>query len=350
MASTATGSGENLSKRTEEAEKASSGVNGPGMKGTIKRTLAEFSAKGGTDLAAGLTYYTVFSIFPALLAIVSLLGIFGGGDDSIDQILEMLQEDFGVAEGQLETIQQMLSEVTAVGGAGILFAVGVLGAMWSASNYVNGFSRVMNTVYGVKEGRPVWKLRPWMLMITAIVLICVVLVIVALVLSGGIAEGVGSAIGLGETAVTVWGIAKWPVVVAIVVFIIALLYWGTPNVRPPKFRWLSGGALLGLAVVAVTTAGFGFYVANFGSYNATFGAVAGVIVMLTWLWLVNTSLVLGAFFDAELERARELAAGLPAEEEFQLELRGAKGVEKAEQKQAELVAQSRRIRLEADAD
>lgn len=348
MSSTETGSRGGLSKETKEAEEASSGVEGPGMKGTLKRTLAEFSSKGGTDLAASLTYYTVFSIFPALLAIVSLMPLVGGGDDSVDRVITLLQEDFGVAQEQLDPIQGYLEDLTAVGGAGIFFVIGLLGAMWSASNYVNGFSRVMNKVYGVREGRPIWKLRPWMLMITAIVLICVVLVIAALVLSGGIAEAVGSAVGLGDTAVMVWGIAKWPVVVGIVVFIIALLYWGTPNVRPPKFRWLSGGALLGLAVVAVSTAGFGFYVANFGNYDATFGAVGGVIVMLTWLWLVNTALVLGAFFDAELERGRQLAAGLPAEEDFQLEMRDSSGAEKAEEKQAALVAESRRIRLEAD--
>lgn len=318
-----------------------------GWKATLKRTVSEFSRKGGTDLAAALTYYSVLSLFPAMLALTSLLGVLGQGEATTAALLDVLR-DLGVSDEQLEPIQDYLDTMQTAGGAGLALVIGVAGALWAASNYVNAFSRVMNRVYDVTEGRPVWKLRPWMLLITLVVLLLVMAVGLSLVFTGGIAQAVGAAVGLGETAVMVWNIAKWPVMFLIVVLIVALLYWGTPNVRQPKFRWLSPGALLAIVVWAVATAGFGFYVSNFGNYNATYGALAGVIMLLLWLWLTNTSLVFGAVFDAELERGRELQSGLPAEETLQLPPRDTRQSEKQLQKQADLVAESRRIRLLAE--
>lgn len=338
---------EQIEKRKDDEPDSPQEITAAGWKATFKRTLTEFSGKGGTDLAAALTYYSVFSLFPAILATVSLLGVFGQGEATTRAMLDIL-EDMGVSEDQMEPIESFLSTMQTASGAGIALIIGIGGALWAASNYVNGFSRMMNIVYDVPEGRPVWKLRPWLLLLTAVVVLLVILVGLSLVFTGGFAHAVGSAIGLGETAVTIWNIAKWPFMFLIVVTIVGLLYWGTPNVRPPKFRWLTPGALVAITAWVIATAGLGFYVANFGNYEATYGALAGVIVMLLWLWITNTTLVFGAVLDSELERARELQAGLPSEEKLQLEQRDDRNSIKQAEKRQEMVTESRRIRLEAE--
>lgn len=315
-------------------------------KAAIKRTFSEFVADKCPDLAAALTYYAVLSLFPALIAVTSLLPLLGGGRETTQRFLDVFT-GLGVGGDTLSTIEDYINNMQTVSGAGLGLVVGLLGALWAASNYVNAFSRAMNEIYEVEEGRPIWKLRPWVLLLTLIIVVLVMLVIAALVLSGGLAEQVGGLIGLSSTATTVWNIAKWPVVVAIVIGIIALLYWGTPNVQQPKFRWISPGAALALVVCIIATAGFGFYVANFGSYNATYGALAGVIVGLLWMWLMNVSLLFGAEFDAELERARELRAGLPAEQELQLPPRDDRQLVKKAEKQQAILEENRRVRIEA---
>jgi len=201
------------------------------------------------------------------------------------------------------------------GGAGALVGLGLLGALWAASGYIGAFARANNAVWEVGEGRPFWKLKPIQLLITLVAVILVAIIALMLVVSGSVAEAIGEQIGLGDTAVTVWQIAKWPVMVAVVV---ALLYYATPNVKGRRFRWISPGAALAVIVWAIASAGFALYVANFGSYNATYGALAGVIVMLVWLWITNVALLVGVQFDAELERERQLIAGRPAEDQLQV--------------------------------
>lgn len=318
------------------------------LKAVFKRTVAEFSDDGATDLAAALTYYGVLSIFPAILALTSLLGVFGQGPDTTKALLDVAL-DLGASQEQLEPIEAYINSLQGSGGAGIALFIGLAGALWAASNYVNAFSRAMNTIFDVREGRPVWKLRPVMLLITLVVLLLVVLVALSLALSGGIAQAVFGVIGLGDVAIRVWGIAKWPVLFVIVVGIIALLYWGTPNLKR-KFRWFSPGALVAIVVMVVAVAGYGFYVANFGNYSATYGAMAGAILMLLLLWVINVALLFGAEFDAEFERGRQLRAGLPAEEDLQLPPRDDRQLIKKAEKQQELVEENRRIRLEAGQD
>ncbi|MDD9206583.1 YihY/virulence factor BrkB family protein, partial [Georgenia sp. 10Sc9-8] len=213
-----------------------------------------------------------------------------------------------------------------------------------ASNYVNAFSRATNGIYEVEEGRPFWKLRPAMYGLTALLLVLVAIALVILVVSGPVAQAVGDLVGLGSTAVTVWSIAKWPVLVLIVVLIIALLYYFTPNVQQPKFKWVSPGAIVAIVVAAIATVGFVFYVVNFGSYNATYGALAGVIIFLVWLWIMNVVLLFGAELDAEMERARQLQSGLPAEKEIQLPVRDDSKIEKTREKREKVIAEARTLR------
>ena len=248
----------------------------------LRKTAREFSKDQCTDLAAALTYYTVLALFPAMIALLSLVGLLGQGPQTVQTLLGILRQiGAGSAADTLgPTLEQMVAQPQA---AGVAFVVGLAGALWSASGYVGAFGRAMNRMYEIEEGRPFWKLRPTMLLVTLIALILVALVAVALVVTGPAAEAVGGALGIGSTAVLVWNIAKWPVILAAVVLVVAILYYATPNVKQPKFRWISVGALLAIVVWIIASAAFGFYVANFSSYNQTYGALAGVVVFLLWL-------------------------------------------------------------------
>ncbi|MBU1801074.1 MAG: YihY/virulence factor BrkB family protein [Actinobacteria bacterium] len=313
-----------------------------------RRTLREFSSDGCTDIAAALTYYGVLALFPGLIALISLVGLVGRGRESADTVLEVLR---GVGAGSVaDTLEPTLVELSSAPGAGVALVVGLLSALWSASGYVGAFGRAMNRMYEIGEGRPFWKLRPMMLALTALIVLLAAAVLVGLVVTGTAAEAVGDALGVGSTAVTVWSIVKWPVMLAVVVLVVALLYYATPNVEQPRFRWISVGAAFAIAMWVLVSAAFGFYVANFSSYNQTYGALAGVVVFLLWLWLTNLALLFGAELDSELQRGRQLEAGIVAERELQLPLRDTAKLVKDEPKEAELVEEGQRIRREHGPD
>ncbi|MEO6998103.1 MAG: YihY/virulence factor BrkB family protein [Terracoccus sp.] len=319
-----------------------------------RKTLREFSKDECTDLAAALTYYGVLAIFPAALAILSLVGLVGKGDETVSTLTKMLR-NLG-AGSAVETIEPVLKSLSSASGAGFALVVGLLVALWSASSYVASFGRALNRIYETGEGRPFWKLRPVMLLVTLVVVVLVALVALALVLSGPVAKSVGNAIGLGSSVLTIWSIAKWPVVLVAVVIVVGLLYYATPNVRQPKFRWVSVGAVVAIIIWVVASAGFGFYVANFANYNKTYGSLAGVIVFLLWLWITNLALLFGAELDAELERGRELQAGIAAEESVQLPPRDTTKIDKAREQLQDDIERGRRLResngedQEAEAD
>jgi membrane protein len=309
----------------------------------VRKTVREFSDDQCTDLAAALTYYSVLALFPAAIALLSLLGLVGQGADSVNTLLQILS-DVG-AGGVADTLRPTLLELSRSQSSGVAFVLGLVLALWSASGYVGAFGRGMNRIYEVREGRPIWKLRPTMLLVTLVTVVLTALVALALVITGPAARAVGDAIGVGDTAVLVWNIAKWPVMVVVVVLIVALLYYATPNVKQPKFRWISVGAVVAILVWALASALFGFYVANFSSYDKTYGSLAGVIVFLLWLWITNLALLFGAELDAELERGRELQAGIAAEDLIQLPPRDTRNIEKAARKEREDVERGRRLRL-----
>jgi membrane protein len=309
----------------------------------LRKTAREFSKDERTALAAALTYYAVLALFPAVIALLSLLGVFGQGKQTVNTLLDIARQ-LG-AGSMVKTISGPLTDLAAKPqAAGLAFGIGRATAVGSASDYVSSFGRAMNRMYGIREGRPFWKLRPVMLLVTLVSLVLVAAVGLALVLTGPAATAVGNAIGIGSTAVTVWNIAKWPVILVVVVFIVALLYYATPNVKQPKFRWISVGAGLAIVVWVLASALFGVYVATFSSYDKTYGTLAGVVVFLLWLWITNLALLFGAELDAELERGRELQAGLPAEEIVQLPPRDTRNIEKADEKQAEDVRRGRELR------
>jgi membrane protein len=323
-------------------------VTKPSWKYIAKKTLREFTKDQCPDLAAALTYYSVLSIFPALLALVSLLGIFGDPQKTTSALLDIVQ---GFAPGQtLDTIRPVVQDLASSSAAGLTLVLGILTALWSASGYVGAFGRAMNRVYEIDEGRPFVKLRGTMLGVTVVNLLIVVVIAAMLVLSGRVAESVGSLIGLGGAFVTVWNIVKWPVMLVLIIVAIAILYYATPNVKQPKFRWMSVGSAIALVVFLLASLAFGFYVANFSSYNKTYGAIGGVIVALLWLWILNMSLLFGAEFDAEMERGRQLQAGIEAEETIQLPPRDTKKSEKLQKQEEEDIRHGRELREKSSAE
>jgi membrane protein len=287
----------------------------------VKRTAKEFQDDNLTDWAAALVYYGTMSLFPMLLVLVALLGLVGQAS-TINTMIDSLRSA-GLTD-VADSVQQPLNDIVSnKGGAGALLGFGLLGSLWSASGYIGAFMRACNSIYEVKEGRPFWKLRPLQVAITLVGVLVLSVVWIAVVVSGPIAEAVGSALGLGDTAVSVWSIAKWPVMLVVVMAMIASLYYVAPNVRQPKLRWVSPGGVVAVLAWVVASAGFGFYVSNFGSYNKTYGTLGGVITFLVWMWISNLALLFGAELDSELERERELKLGLPAKDELRLRPRQA---------------------------
>jgi membrane protein len=290
---------------------------------TLKRTVREFKDDKLQHWAAALTYYSVLSIFPALLVMVSLLGLFGD-PQRITQVLTDTVSELGPASAA-STFQGPIESITDNrGGAGIMLIVSVAGALWAASGYVSAFTDAANTIYEVEEGRPFWKLKPIQLLITLVLILMAAAVALALVLSGPLVSALGGALGLSDAALTVWRIAKWPAMVVLVLVIFGVLYYATPNARVGGLRWVSAGAIVALVVWMVASVAFAFYVASFSSYDKTYGALGGVVVFLLWLWLTNLAILLGAEFNAETERARQLHRGTKdAEEAIGLEPRQA---------------------------
>ncbi len=314
----------------------------PSLKYVLRQTVREFGSDQCTDLAAALTYYAVLSIFPALVVVMSLLGVFGQGQRTSDAILDIVED---VAPGSaVQTLRPTIEQLVNAPSAGIALVLGIVGALWSASGYIGAFGRAMNRIYEVEEGRPVWKLRPQQLLLTAGGLVIVAAVAFMLAVSGPLAESIGNVLGLGDTALAIWTIGRWPVVLALVAVGVAVLYYAGPNVEQPRFRWVSVGAVIAIVTWIVASLLFGLYVANFGSYNKTYGALAGVIVFLLWLWITNLALLFGAEVDAELERGRQLQAGIAAEADLKLPLRDTTVVDKNEAKEHRDVERGRRLR------
>jgi len=288
---------------------------------TLKRTLTEFQEDNLSDWAAALTYYGLLSLFPALIAMVSLLGIFGDPQTTTSKLTEIITE-IGPESGA-ETFEGPIKSITEnQSAAGFAFVFGLAAALWSASGYVGAFTRASNIIYETPEGRPFWKLRPLQIAVTLAMTIMMALLAVGLVLTGPVVEAVANPIGLSSTAVDVWNIAKWPVMATIFILMVDVLYYTTPNVKLRGFRWVTPGAILSIVVWAIASALFAFYVSNFSSYDKTYGTLAGLVVLLLWFWITNLAILFGHQMNAERERSEEIKEGHPrAEKEIQLEPR-----------------------------
>jgi len=292
-----------------------------GLGATLKRTLLEFREDNLTDWAAALTYYGLLSLFPALIAMVSLIGLFGDPKSTTESLTDIITS-IG-PRSAAETFSGPIESITeSRGTAGFAFVLGLAVALWSASGYVGAFTRASNVIYETPEGRPFWKLRPLQLAVTLATVVFLALIAVALVLTGPLVEAVAEPLGIGSTAVDVWNVAKWPVLVAAFLLVLAILYYASPNVKLRGFRWVTPGSLVAVVVWIVASALFGFYVANFGSYDKTYGTLGGLIALLVWFWITNLAILFGHQLNAERERSLEIEEGTPrAEREIQLEPR-----------------------------
>ncbi|WP_051798728.1 YihY/virulence factor BrkB family protein [Catenuloplanes japonicus] len=280
-------------------------------RGILWRAGKGFVDHNCSDWAASLTYYSVLSLFPSAIVIVALVGLVSEGQAAVDTILGILY-DVGARSVLDNDSFRTFIEKTVLGqtSAGTLLSFGVIGALWSASGYVGGFTRASNAIYGVQEGRPFWKLRPAQILLTAVALVLLSVGAALLAISGPLADAVGNALHLGHTPRAIWGIAKWPVLVLIGMLLLALLFWIAPNVKQPRFRWLTVGGFLTLVVSALVSFGFGLYVANFASYDRTYGSLGAVIAFLVWLYLINSAVMLGVEVNAQVARGRALQGGV----------------------------------------
>jgi membrane protein len=305
------------SSRTKAPEEPTD-LGGRSWLGVLKRTVREFRDDNLTDWAAALTYYGILALFPALIVLVSILGLIG--ESATQPLLDNLGK---LAPGAAnDVVSGAVRQISAnQGAAGVAFVFGLATALWSASSYVGAFIRASNAIYEMEEGRPFWKLRPIQIAITVVMILLLALCAIAVVVTGPLAQQVGDVIGAGSAAVTAWDIAKWPVIAAVIVTMFAILYWAAPNVKQPGFRWITPGGIAALVLWVLASAGFALYVSLFASYNKTYGSLAGVVVFLVWMWISNLAILLGAELNAEVERGRELEAGVPPEQTLDLEPR-----------------------------
>ena len=304
-------------------------LKGKGLLGALKRTFKQFSQDNVTDWAAALTYYGVLSIFPGVLVLVSVLGMLSNNGQ---QTVQETVKEVAPSEQIQNLVNQVLTQVQDPGKAGLAAVLGIVAAFWSASGYIGAFMRASNAIYDVPEGRPVWKTIPIRLAVTAVIGIMLILSAVIVVFTGDVASAVGGQIGLGEGIVSVWNIAKWPVLIILVSLMFAILYWASPNAKTGGFRWVSPGGILAVLVWVVASAAFAVYLANFANYNATYGTLGGVIAFLVWLWISNIAIMLGAELDAELQRGRAIAAGHSPDDEPFLQLRDDRKLKKGSEK------------------
>ncbi|PZG15510.1 ribonuclease [Micromonospora craterilacus] len=282
----------------------------PTWRGVLVRSGRNYLRDNCTDWAAALTYYGVLALFPAIVVVVSLVGLVSDGERTVDTVLDLAREvgagSVVANEGFVDVIRGVVDQRSS---AGVLLSFGLLGALWSASNFIASFTRATNAIYGVAEGRPVWKLRPLQIGLAALALVLLATVAAGLIVSGPVADAVGDWLGAGGATRTAWTVTKWPALALIAMLLLSLLYWAAPNVRQPRFRWLTPGGAVALAAWALASFGFGLYVANFGSYDATYGSLGAVIAFLVWLYLSNSALILGVQINAELQRGRVLQSG-----------------------------------------
>lgn len=312
----------------------------------LRRAGLTFLSNGSTDLAAALTYFSVLSVFPALLALVSLLGIFGRGEESTTAILEFLQTN--APESMYSLLKDPIQQLTSGQGAGLVLAIGILSALWTASGYTGSFGRALNRIYGVREGRPFWVLKPVNMLVTAAMIVLVLIMILALLLGGDVVDMIAQSIPGAdlELAKFLWLNGRWILIVLSALWLVRILYAFTPNATP-TLHMTSPGAIIALAGMGLGGLGFTFYANNFSKYNATYGIIGGVIVMLLFIWIMNNMLLFGAQFDAEVERMRQLHAGLPSARRLQVTVHDERNIAKYMQTREKLIAQAQEFSEQA---
>ena len=292
-----------------------------GLWPTLKRTATEFQEDNLTDWAATLTYYGLLALIPALIVLVSIVGLVGDPESTTDTLTDIVTK-VG-PDSAASTFEGPIKQVTeSRSTAGFALIISTLVALWSAAGYLGAFIRASNVIYETREGRPFWKLRPLQLLLTLVAVILLAVMAMGIVLTGPIVSDVADPIGVSGTAVTIWNYAKWLAIAVLFVVLLGLIYYGSPNVKQRGFKWITAGGVVALVVWLVASAGFALYVSQFGSYNKVYGSLAGVVIILIWMWITNLAILFGHELNAERERDVQLEEGVPgAERELQLEPR-----------------------------
>lgn len=332
-------------REQEAAVGVPAGLNRRGIVYALKRALPKFTSDNCMDMASGLTYHAVLSLLPTMIVLVSLLGVFGRGDETVQAVMGLL--DNSVPQTTVEFLRGPVESLVRTDLAGFALVAGLVGALWTASSYVGAFGRALNRIYNVGEGRPFWRRRPAFMLLTALLVVLLACAGLILTLTGGLAERVFDYIGLGDVVLTAWKLLKWPALLAIIVLVVGILYQLTPNVRRPHFRYLSPGTIVALVVTFAGWWGFSFYASHFGNYNATYGSLAGAIIFLFLVWISNNALLLGAEIDSELMRARLLISGIEAEVEIPLPLRDGTSIIAAHKRYAATLTEGADLRQAA---
>jgi membrane protein len=298
----------------------------------LRRARHEFSRDRLVDLAAALTYYGLLALAPALVVLVAALGLVG--TDIADRALEQTRS---LAPGSTSQVLAQLvhqaRENRSGAGLGAIIALAV--SVWSASGYVAAFMRASNVVYDVPEGRPLWKTVPIRIGVTLLAVVVLVASALIVVVSGPVAQQVGDLVGAGDTALLLWNVLKWPVLLVILGVLLAVLFWASPNARQGGIRWVTPGGVVAVLLWVLVSVLFALYVTHFASYNRVYGSLAGVVVFLVWLWLTNIALLLGAEVNAELDRGRAMTQGVPKDVEPYLEPRDTRAFDDREREQVE---------------
>ncbi|MCK1803988.1 YihY/virulence factor BrkB family protein [Brevibacterium sp. R8603A2] len=302
------------------------------------RTVHQFKHNRRQNTAATLSFYFMLALLPAIVAVLSILNVFGQGQQTVTAVMDWLSQVSG--EGSLQQLEQPLLDLAESPGGGAAFGLGILASLWSASKFVRAFGAAINDVYGMAEGRSSWVrfLQTYLVTIVAITLVVAIL----LCLLGS--STIVAPFGLDETLTTIWAWGRFPLAAILTLLLITLLYAGTSNVRRAKFVLSTIGALVALFAWAVLTAGLYLYAVVLGGFDSTYGAFAGVLIFLFWLWLTNMALLFGAEFDSEIERARQLQAGVLAEDTIQLPPRSTKKIIDDAQVQARFQRKGRALR------
>lgn len=317
-------------------------VDGASWKFVAKRVARKFVIDEVPNLAAGLTFYLLLALVPGLIAAFSLLGLVGQKSEAADAALDVARAVLPTET--VDALRGPVEELSESSVAGVLLIFGLAFAIWAVARHVGALGRAMNRFYGVLEGRMLWKAKPLQLLIAAVITALVAIAVAVVLLSAPITRAIGDLLGIGETVVVVWSVVRWPILVVIVILVLAILYYFAPNVRPSGFRWMSLGGAIAIVVFALASVGFGLYVTNFAQYDRIYGAFAGAFIFLLWLWIANMALLIGAVFDAELERARQLQAGIAAERQIQLPLRDVRRIAKMTRRDIRDEAEARDIR------
>ena len=306
----------------------------------LKRARSEFKRDNLTDLAASLTYYGLLSIAPALVVLVAALGLLGR--DATAQVVTQVQ---AITPGSsADFVRTLIAQAQANrSGAGLGAVFGLLVALWSASGYVSAFMRASNVIYDIPEGRPIWKTVPIRLGVTLFAVVVMIVSAIIVVVSGPVAQQVGELVGAGDTSLLVWGVLKWPVLLVLVSVLFAVLFWASPNAKQGGVKWVSPGGIIAVVIWLVVSGLFAVYVAFFSSYNKTYGSLAGVVVFLVWLWLTNIAILLGAEVNAELDRSRAIAQGVPEDLEPFAEPRDTRAMDDVDKRAAAEASERRSV-------